>query len=268
MHLNPGSPPAKAPKPIAFSLPTHDGWKRHAADVLKDHQQTFERLKINPDLEPPEPPSFVERPVDEDVQCFLMATLVHCMHPNAPREPCMDQGRDEDFHKLFVVPDPPTMPGRTPGMEAAGERGKAASNVPDVLIHPSDEDDPRQRYNWKGEKDDEGKYVKKSGDVITLKSQVRANCGKTHPMASNRFQDRADPPGRELAHRDSWLGAQSHGELGVHDQRLAQGRERLRIGGTGLPQLQNQEGRWSRQCRGRSSSRAVEQPERGRRLPA
>lgn len=188
VHLNPGSPPPNAPKTISFNLPKHDGWKRHAADLLDELSQKMKRGEITtPELEAPKPPSFVGDELNELHKCFLMATLVHCMHPSAPREPCQDENRD-DFHRLEVVPDPPTVPGRTPGMEGQGERGAASANVPDVLVKPGDKDDPRQRYNWKGEAEEGGKYVKKSGDVITLKSKVHDNCGKHTSWRATGFQ--------------------------------------------------------------------------------
>ncbi len=187
VQLNPGSPPATAPKPLAFSLPPHDGWKRHVADLLDDLKQKQQRDKINAlRLDPPKPPSFVQQDEQELHQCFLMATLVHCMHPDAPREPAQDETRP-DFHQLEIVPDPPELAGRVAGMEGEGQRGGVRGyrndndDRPDILVRPTSDDDPRQRYSATGKKLDKGEkggFVKKHGDFITLKSKVHDNCGK------------------------------------------------------------------------------------------
>lgn len=189
VHLNPSKAPG-AQSHKSFKLPDHDGWDFHAADALKDlKQEALKREKGIARLKPPKP-DFVSDEMPELHKCFLMATLIHCMHPDSPREPCQDED-DDDFHRLYIVPDAPELGSRMPGMEGEGQRGSAHAGKPDVLVRPKDDDDPRQRYNKWGKKDDKGGFVKKHGDYITLKSKVNDKCGNHTRWRVTGFDDGA-----------------------------------------------------------------------------
>jgi len=177
VHLNPGSAPAAAPKPEPFALPAHGIFKGHAADPRKEMAQRMARAALETvDYTPPSVPGYAPAPPDELKRCELVATLVHCMHPKSPREPCQDERRD-DFHVLEVVPDYPERPDRAAMFGGFGRKGAAAGNWPTALARAED-DDPRPRLAIWGKEDAEGKFVLVNDDVVTLKAQVHDKCDK------------------------------------------------------------------------------------------
>jgi hypothetical protein len=103
VDLNPGSPPKPIQHPKKFDLPKHGDHKGEKADEREKLKQKMERAKIGQlDLDAPLPPPPGERDQEQKV-CELLASLVHCQHPTALRQPCVDV-ESSDYHVLQVVP--------------------------------------------------------------------------------------------------------------------------------------------------------------------
>jgi type VI secretion system secreted protein VgrG len=103
VDLNPGSPPKPIQQPKKFDLPKHGDHKGEKADERKKLKQQMERAKIGQiDLDAPLPPPPGESEQEQKV-CELLASLVHCQHPTALRQPCVDK-ESSDYHVLEVVP--------------------------------------------------------------------------------------------------------------------------------------------------------------------
>jgi type VI secretion system VgrG family protein len=133
----PAAPPEVKPFELDPPGVFHDDAAEKKIELEKKNQR--DKAKVR-EVKPPDAPPEAEQKI-----CVLLASLVHCQHPNALRQPCADE-EDPDYHVLQVVAD--------------ASIGK----------EPPGKDDTRVKTDWG--------FVKKGIDTITCKSRLKGGCGE------------------------------------------------------------------------------------------